>query len=302
MRILTILMCLLTPTIIADELTWSYESKDVNDLNIELKHFELEILSNTGINSVILPVTDYCVDLRCQLDLDTLDLQPGIYTLVVYSVVDTLEGEKRSDPSESQVLVVERLPDISNPVPPTNLDLVLDSTANWSATGPDNSLELFDGFHFDNGVIFTDSELTNIHAHYNNPIESWTTVSCEMRFEDVDGGIGLTFGSNWGASNNYCRVRRFGANRALHFANRPDSSANINPVLTLDPGTWYRVEIVKVGPEISLKVLNLINSALVGEQTVVVQDCGGNLFGVWSMGPGLKTWRNYRVDGALIWR
>ncbi|MCO6432525.1 MAG: hypothetical protein J5J00_16850 [Deltaproteobacteria bacterium] len=182
----------------------------------------------------------------------------------------------------------------------------------WISTGRGNSLESDpDLFTFANGAVTTQSESTNIHTHYSK--KSLTRLknyvfSGEMYIADEDGGIGVTFHSDYPNSDTYYRLRRFGGDGNFHIAPHPDgeqkmTSGNTDMGLGPQAERWYGFKVMVRTTRKATRVRARAWRSDVKEPKVWLIDCSDSSsihikrgrLGLWSAGPGLKSWRKLKV-------
>jgi hypothetical protein len=181
----------------------------------------------------------------------------------------------------------------------------------WYPSGEDNSLETdrtlyqFTG-KGKNRTIHTVSTLTNIHNHFKKDgagrLRNYV-YSGQMRVEDSDGGIGVTFYSKYPKSDTYYRLRRINGNFHIYphgtTITEGDTSTNVSP----DPNQWYnfKISVRTSRAQTTMKA----KIWLAGEkqprlwQVICLDDSETRIKqgapGVWSMGPGTKSWRRLKV-------
>jgi hypothetical protein len=193
----------------------------------------------------------------------------------------------------------------------------------WLDTGGSNGLEqeddLFEIERDENGiaVLSTESTLTNIHSHYlgaNFKVSNRKTLvyTGQFQLESSDGGIGVTFLSDYPNSDSYYRLRRL-AGETLHIAPHPDQSefpeliGDIDSEVTPMEGVWYNFEIRTSSNAQGTRILGKVWAE--GEQKpqtwqIDATDTSAERFtsgkiGVWSMATGRKSWKNLKAKYIL---
>lgn len=186
---------------------------------------------------------------------------------------------------------------------------------NFISTGANNSLiedsSLF-GIDRVGGSkrLYTESTETNIHSHYRkNKASRFKNYKYtgRMRILDSDGGIGVTFYSDYPRSDTYYRIRMYSGNQFFHVAPHPDNaytlSGTCNSTVSPQVGDWIRFRVVIK----NRKSLTRIRAKLWPDGTntpsswqIDCSDVGANKLkrgkpGVWSMGNGRKEWANLKV-------
>jgi len=208
--------------------------------------------------------------------------------------------------------------DFEGYAPATNPD-------DWFDTGPDNSLTkvggLFVTFEAGGERFFgTDSRDRNIHSHFIGPgsdeLENYR-LSGRMRISD-DGGIGVTFLSQYPDADQYYRLRRFaGTDFHLSPHGTSISGGDTQSGVTPTADTWYRflVEVDAIGDrtEIRAKVWEDGEPEPTAWQIDAYDDSPARLvrgrFGLWSTARGSKYFDDIAVEllypplaiGALPW-
>lgn len=196
------------------------------------------------------------------------------------------------------------------PNPPVS---ILKKSAALVFTGDDNSLvpdpSLFslvaEGRQ---RVLRTESEDTNIHAHYIGGRSSTFTnylYSGELRILDEEGGIGVTFYSDYLRSDTYYRLRRYDDEPTFRVEpHGTEMTAGVCDTLVSPlPGEWYKFKVLVKNIKGSVRIRAKVWRAGVREPKRWQVDCrdssgdriAGGRPGVWSMGPGRKEWRRLVV-------
>ena len=148
---------------------------------------------------------------------------------------------------------------------------------NWYDTGAGNSLtqddSLFKVFDLSGEKVFgTTSTATNIHSHYNgagNEGFSIYTYSGRMMMTDTDGGIGVTFLSQYPVADVYYRLRSEPTDSNFYISPHGtevtgETHTGVNPAAN----TWYsfKIEVQNTGgrTEIRAKVWDRGTSLAIG--------------------------------------
>ena len=189
-----------------------------------------------------------------------------------------------------------------------NLDLQ-SSRYGLLKTGADNSLRkqkrLFKRNR--NGFV-SRSKLINIHAHFTKNGTSTLknfTYTGDMRVTNRNGGVGVTFYSDYPKSDSYYRLRAFPGSD-FHIAphgtsiTEGDAETGITPL----PKRWYsfkiRVSTAKNETRIRAKVWRSKKREPRGWQINCVDSSETRLKrgkpGLWSMAEGRKQWRNLELE------
>ena len=184
--------------------------------------------------------------------------------------------------------------------------------ADWVDTGANNSLaidnSLFKVFDLNGEMVFgTTSTLTNIHSHYDPAICDATVgfvFTGRMRMSDSDGGIGVTFLSDYPNSDIYYRLRHYSGND-FHISPHGttvagDADSGVIPTANI----WYlyRIEVIDTGSrtEIKANVWAEGSGEPSGWQIDAYDDSLTRLtagtIGIWSMGEGSKYWDDLAVE------
>ncbi len=190
----------------------------------------------------------------------------------------------------------------------------------WLDTRAKNSLDGDDGLFgvmriAGEKVFGTASTATNIHAHYlGSSSSAWGsyTFSGRMKLERDNGGIGVTFLSDYPGSDRYYRLRsgHFPGGEIFHIAPHGTSitSGNASTGVAPTAGKWYQfvIDVADTGEETEIK-------AKVWEEgdpkpsrwQVECADASNTRFragtiGVWSMGGGQKYWDDLNVTNVQL--
>ena len=189
-----------------------------------------------------------------------------------------------------------------------------DNPADWLDTAAGSMVEE-DNF----AVLDVDGQLalgtlsvaTNIHSHYLGPNSSrWSSFEFHgrMRMTETNGGVGVTFLSDYPNSSAYYRLRRgdFNGGRDFHIAifgaTSVGGATNTGAVPLID--TWYRfrVEVTDTGSRTEIRAKVWEDGS---QQPPTWQaDCyvegperlTAGTIGLWSMGPGAKYWDDFAVS------
>ncbi|MGE0622630.1 MAG: hypothetical protein AB7O54_08420 [Pseudomonadales bacterium] len=186
-----------------------------------------------------------------------------------------------------------------------------DNPMDWVDTTAGNSLSEDDGLFsvadvLGENVLTTGSTLTNIHAHFTGPGGSSFSgyrYTGRMQISNPNGGIGVTFYSQYPDSTSYYRLRKYGSSD-FHIAPAGTSvvgqtASGVVPI----PGRWYDfvIEVEDSGSQtdIRAKVWEEGTSVPSDWQMVASDNSQSRLtsgtIGVWSMGAGFKYWDDLAV-------
>jgi 3-phytase len=184
----------------------------------------------------------------------------------------------------------------------------------WLDTGANNSMvqdaSLFKVFDLGGGKAFgTTSTATNIHSHYTaETYDALTGIlyTGRMMMTASNGGIGVTFLSQYPSTDTYYRLRRYSDN-SFYLAPHPhgetvagDIETDVYPV----PNTWYwfKVQLQDAGgrTEIKAKVWAEGTTEPATWQVDAYDVGDGRLtsgkIGVWSHSSGSKYWDDLSVE------
>lgn len=175
-------------------------------------------------------------------------------------------------------------------------------------TGADNSLVPQKGlFKKTRNGFSTRSQLVNIHAHFKgagvNSLKNFTFTG-EMKRRSRNGGVGVTFYSDYPNSDSYYRLRSF-----------PGSDFHIAPhgtVITegdfesgiIPRSRWYKFKIQISNKKNSTRIRAKIWRSSRREPRNWQIDCTDSSetqltkgrVGLWSMADGIKLWRNLEIE------
>lgn len=182
----------------------------------------------------------------------------------------------------------------------------------WVDTGPSNSLVPSDLFAVRDvagtATFGTASAFTNIHSHYTGAGSAGLAgyrYSGRMRIGDRNGGIGVTFLSQFPGSVAYYRLRRY-QGQGFHLApvGTQTTAGTTETGVTPLANRWYRfvVEAEDLGDrtEVRAKVWDESTAEPADFQAVATDASATRLttgtIGLWSMGPGGKDWDDLRVE------
>ncbi|RIL08623.1 MAG: hypothetical protein DCC75_08420 [Proteobacteria bacterium] len=182
----------------------------------------------------------------------------------------------------------------------------------WISTGADNSLVRNPAlFKFRGTFVRTNSEETNIHSHFKaggfRSLRNYI-YSGQMRLADENGGIGVTFHSQYRRADRYYRLRSFPGNPQFHIAPHPDgiqlitagdSDSEVVPI----PGRWYNFKVMvrttSARTRIRAKVWRA-GTSQPGWQINCSDESDIRIkrgkLGIWSMAAGQKKWRRLEVN------
>ena len=185
---------------------------------------------------------------------------------------------------------------------------------------PNNSMQLNDSLFdiaeliadgTDSLELFTDSSDTNIHSHYNESGSSnWSEYEYTgwMMLSSSEGGIGVTFYSNYNSSDHYYRLRRYNGAPTFHLAPHGtnlsgDTDTGVNP----QPGVRYqfRIQISHNSSTTNVKAKVWEIGTLEPGWQANASDSSSTrrakgTVGAWSMGAGDEFWGSLAVsfDGS----
>ncbi len=189
--------------------------------------------------------------------------------------------------------------------------------AGWLDTGAGNSMAAADDFKVflvdGNDALGTLSTDVNIHSHVGLAgSDAWTdyTFTGRLRIEDADGGVGVTFLSDYTNSDHYYRLRRYAGFPTLHLSTHGTSFTGMGKTdteIVPEPGIWYRfrIEVATAGGATELKARvwedgtpePVFWQAQVTDGSATRRSAG--TIGVWSMGPGAKYWDDLDVASCI---
>lgn len=182
----------------------------------------------------------------------------------------------------------------------------------WLDTGPQNSMveddTLFRVFDLNGENVFgTTLTQTNIHSHYmGTGVDAFSSYKYtgSMMITSANGGIGVTFLSQYPSEDAYYRLRRHGSN-SFHISPhgttiRGKTDTGVVPV----PNVWYRfviiVEDTETRTEIRAKVWPDGTTEPADWQVNAYDNSPTRLtsgtIGVWSYSSGSKYWDDLAVN------
>lgn len=188
--------------------------------------------------------------------------------------------------------------------------------ADWLDTDADNSMvendTLFAVSELNGGQVFsTSSTETNIHSHYVGAGSHGYTnyrYAGRMRMTAADGGIGVTFFSDYPNSDHYYRLRRYGDNSFHLSPHGTDVSGSTDTGVVPVPNVWYwfQVEVEDTGTQTNIRAkvwpddgtpepVDWQIDAFDASATRVT----AGTFGVWSFASGSKYWDDLVVNSLL---
>ncbi|HRX87255.1 MAG TPA: hypothetical protein P5572_19690, partial [Phycisphaerae bacterium] len=193
-----------------------------------------------------------------------------------------------------------------------------DNPAGWVDTEADNSMTRSDSLFtvVDSGgdlAFGTSSSSVNIHTHYTgDDAANWTNyvLTGRMMLDDYNGGLGVTFFSDYPNSDSYYRLRSgsFPGGEMFHIAPHGttitgDTSTDVRPT----PGVWYkfRISVTDTGDatQIYANVWPEGDTEPAGWQVDCYDDSASRLtqgtMGLWSMGSGDKYWDDLSVEAEI---
>ena len=189
----------------------------------------------------------------------------------------------------------------------------LDTEAKSSLTEDDTIFKVFD--LSGEKVFGTLSTASNVHSHYvGGDSATWSgyEYAGRMMITDANGGIGITFLSDYPNSDSYYRLRRY-KGTSFHISPHPDGIVTISDGVT-DTGVtplaniWYlfkvQVEDTGLRMEIRAKVWRQDGTEPASWQVNCYDDHSNRLVagtvGLWSMGSGAKYWDNLEFGSSNI--
>ena len=190
-----------------------------------------------------------------------------------------------------------------------------DDPADWFDTEADNSLvvnnALFEVFDVGAETVFgTASVGANVHSHYVDAgSDTWSSLvfTGRMKVAHADGGVGVTFWSDYPDSIAYYRLRRHQWDEEFHLAPYGTSitSGTTHTGVVAWPGVWYHFVIVVENQDSLSRTAVRVKIWPEGDvepstwQADGFDESPGRLtsgtIGVWSMGPGNKYWDDLEV-------
>ena len=189
-----------------------------------------------------------------------------------------------------------------------------DQPANWVDTEAGNSMQREDALFAvreigEERTFGTASTAVNIHSHLVDSVEpiGWSSFEYRgrMMIDDAQGGIGVTFLSQYPFQDAYYRLRRYDQ-WAFHVSIHGTRITGGNPNTGVVPvaNVWYlyriAVESTELQTNIQAKVWPESDAEPVEWQAVCSDASTTRLslgtVGVWSMGPGTKYWDDLVVD------
>jgi uncharacterized repeat protein (TIGR02543 family) len=180
----------------------------------------------------------------------------------------------------------------------------MDTAANNSMSEDDN---LFQVVNIEGGKVFgTASTLTNIHSHYTGPgstVFSDYEYTGRMMMTASNGGIGVTFLSQYPVTDAYYRLRRYSSN-SFHISPHGTSIFGVTDTGVVPiANNWYRfrvrVQDTGIRTEILAKVWLDGDVEPIDWQVDAYDDSITRLtsgtFGTWSYASGSKYWDDLMV-------
>ena len=186
----------------------------------------------------------------------------------------------------------------------------------WSDTGAGNAFyvdnSLFSQYFIvdDVSTFGTASVQTNIHSHFDdaNLLPPNFELRGRFRFSDLDGGIGVTFFSQYPDHEDaYYRIRRYKNRPEFHLANHPHPSivnGDLDSGVTPEANRWYRYRVlVDAGSQFTTIKAKIWDESdkeplewQIDAQDERPQRLNSGTVGVWSMGEGEKYWDDISVN------
>jgi uncharacterized repeat protein (TIGR02543 family) len=213
----------------------------------------------------------------------------------------TISGDVQVEASFFEFALIE---DFESVNPGENAVDFLDTGAGNSLTEDDSlfAVQLLEGEQ----VLATSSTQINIHSHYSGVqlagLDAYEFTG-RMRLDDLAGGIGVTFSSQFPTSPDYYRLRSYlGSSFRLDSVGTSVSGVSDTGVVPA-AGVWYRFRIqVEAGVEatdIRARIWAEGGSEPLQWQAQATDSSttrlGSGTIGVWSMAAGSKSWDDLGV-------
>lgn len=189
-------------------------------------------------------------------------------------------------------------------------DTDLLETARWIQTGEGNSLVPTTGiftFRPRREQVRTTATEVNIHAHHRAlrvRRARRITYSGRMRVVDENGGVGVTFLSQYPSADVYYRLRRYSGN-TFHIAPHGTeiTEGEIDTGVTPVAGVWYSFKVLINVQRVRTRIRAKMWPSIAREPRSFSVDCSDTSetrlrrgrFGIWAMGDGEKRWASLRV-------
>jgi regulation of enolase protein 1 (concanavalin A-like superfamily) len=188
-----------------------------------------------------------------------------------------------------------------------------DNPAGWQDTAANNSMAVDDSLFAVSDVngelaLGTSSTASNIHSHYQGVGSadfSNYVYTGRMRLTANDGGIGVTFLSDYNQTDSYYRLRRFGSGGSFRLSPHGASiSGGVSDSGVVPAAnTWYlfRIEVEDAGLQTNIRAkVWAEGSAEPAEWQIDAYDSSAGRLtagtvGVWSHGSGSKYWDDLSV-------
>jgi hypothetical protein len=183
---------------------------------------------------------------------------------------------------------------------------------NWIFTKAENSMVVDSSLFTRSGSRFsTINTQTNIHAHVTDLVTESLEYSGKMMLSATDGGIGVTFLSDYPNTDSYYRIRGY-TTGVMHVAPHPQTAVNageftfqgeINSKFTPKPQVWFhfkiRVLVMPSGTRIQAMFWNdgrlqPVDWQIDATDTSERRYTQGKV-GLWSGGVGEKNWEDLTV-------
>lgn len=151
---------------------------------------------------------------------------------------------------------------------------------------------LHGGWRVEDGTLVHDADTGNAFIFYkpNSPMYAYT-LEADVLFEHEEGGVGLCFDSIDASDTERFRTGYWSGKRwGFHLSGRVDTPNLHAPELS--EGVWHPIRI-----EVGLTAFSVDGGVTTHPRSFARFD---NKVGLWCMGPGLKRFRNIRIDGVPI--
>lgn len=193
-----------------------------------------------------------------------------------------------------------------------NLSAPISVFQDWIYTKAENSMVEDPTLFTRSGSKFsTQNTQTNIHAHSKNLLLESLEYSGKMMLTDANGGIGVTFLSDFPKTDSYYRIRGY-TNGVMHIAPHPQTATSagefkfqgeINSKFTPKPQVWFhfkiRTIVMPTGTRIQAMFwddgkLQPVDWQIDATDTSSRRFTKGTV-GLWSGGVGIKNWDDLLV-------
>ena len=184
--------------------------------------------------------------------------------------------------------------------------------ADWVDTAAGNSMNPSDDFKMydvdDETAFGTKASYSNIHSHYTgaalNGFGNSYELSGRLKIANANGGIGITFFSDYTNTDSYYRIRRYAKNQTFHLSAHGTSQfGNIDSGVNPAANEWYqfRIQVEDTGAQTEIRGRFWQQGDI--EPTDWQIDAYDNsasrltsgTIGLWSMAKGGKYWNDIKV-------